>query len=79
MISKFGQENMKIDLENGRRAKNGEMHEHMKHYMKLMNTEVKLEDVTCAAKEFFKTYSSFHLVTARDGFKSTCSSTKYYQ
>ena len=51
----------------------------MKRYVELMKTEVKLEDVTCAAKEFFKTYSSFHLVTARDGAKSTCSCTGYYQ
>ena len=62
---------MKIDLDNGRRAKNTKMEERMKLYMELMNTEVKQEDVTGAAKTFFKTYSSFHLVTARDGAKLT--------
>ena len=31
--------------------------------MELMDLEVRQEDVRCEAKEFFKTYSSFHLVT----------------
>ena len=71
MLSKFGQEITKIELENRRGAKNEEMEEHMKQFMDLMNTEVKQEEITCEAKLFFKTYTSFHLVTASDGLKST--------
>ena len=44
------------------------MEQRMKRFMDLMNMEVRPEDVTCEEKVFFKTYSSFHLVTARDGF-----------
>ena len=76
MPSKFRQESMKIDLENGRRAKSDEMEQRMKRFMDLMNMEVNPAEVTCEAKVFFKTYSSFHLGTARDGFKSTCSTGK---
>ena len=32
----FGQENMKIELETGRRAKNVEMDERLKRFMELM-------------------------------------------
>ena len=63
MLSKFGEENMKNDLETGRRAKSAELEERLKRYMELMDKKVKQEDVTCDAKLFFKTYSSFHLVT----------------
>ena len=67
MLSRFGQESLKIDLEAGRRAKSAEMEERLKRFMDLMDKEVKLEDVTYNSKLFFKTCSSFHLVTARDG------------
>ena len=70
---------MKIDLENGRRAKNAEMEERLKIYMELMDMEVKPEDVTYPVKMFVISYSSFHLVTMRDGFKSTFSCPGYYQ
>ena len=33
MLSKFGRENMKIDLKNGRRAKNEELEARMNRYM----------------------------------------------
>ena len=70
---------MMIELETGRRAKSAEMEGRLKGYMELMDKEVKPEDVKCDAKLFFKTYSSFHLVTVRDGVKATCSYPTYYQ
>ena len=79
MLSRFGQESMKIELESGRRAKNAKKEERLKRFMELMNTEVKPEDLKCESKLFFKTYASFHLVTARDGVKATCSCPTYYQ
>ena len=63
MLSKFGQDNMKIDLASGRRAKNEEMEEQLNRYMELMDLEVRPEDVKCDA--FFKTHASFHFVAAR--------------
>ena len=78
MLSKFGEENTMIDLETGRRAKSSELKECLKRCMKLMHKEVEPEDVTCDAKLFFKIYSSFHLVTARDRVKATCSCPIYY-
>ena len=79
MLLKYGQESMKIYLETGRRVKNAAMEECLKCCMGLMSTEVKPEVVMCKAKLFFKTYSSFHLVTARDKAKETCSCPAYYQ
>ena len=79
MLSKWGEENMKIDLETGRRARSSEMEERLKIYLQLMDEEVKQEDVKCCAKLFFKSYSSFHLVTASDGVKARCSCPAYYQ
>ena len=40
---------------------------------------MKQEDVKCCAKLFFKSYSSFHMVTASDGVKARCSCPAYYQ
>ena len=79
MLSKFGEENLKIELGSGRRAKSAEMEDRLKRFMDLMDKEVKLEDVTYDSKVFFKTCSSFPLVTARDGVKATCSCPAYYQ
>ena len=80
MLSKYGQENMKIDLASGRRAKNEELETRLNRYMDLMDLEVRPEEVKCEAKSSFKTCSSFHLVTARgDGSKSTCSCPRYHQ
>ena len=79
MLSKWGEENMKIDLETGRRVRSSEMEERLKIYLQLMDEEVKPEDVKCVAKLFFKSYSSFHLVTAFDGVKARCSCLAYYQ
>ena len=79
MPSKFGEENMKIDLETGRRARSPEMEERLKVYLQLMDKEVKPEDVKCCAKLFFKSYSLFHLVTACDGVKARCSYPSHYQ
>ena len=70
---------MKIDLENGRRAKNAKMEGRLKIFMELMNMEVKQEDVMCPVKMVFKSNSSFHLVSSRDGSKSTCSCPRYNQ
>ena len=44
--------------------------------MKLLDEEVKPEDVKCESKLFFKTCATFHLVIARDGVKATCSCRK---
>ena len=49
------------------------MKERLKIYLQLMDEEVKPEEMKCAAKLFFKIYSSFHLVTASDGVKARCS------
>ena len=57
MLSKRGQENMRIDLASGRRAKNEEFEERLNRYMDLMDLEARPEDVKCEAKAFFKTYS----------------------
>ena len=51
----------------------------LKHYMELMDKEVKPINVKCEAKLIFKAYSSFHLVTVRDGVKATCSCPTFYQ
>ena len=65
MLSKFGEDNMKIEVGAGRRAANGaELRERMQRYKDLMFTELTPEDVQCEPKKFFKTCSSFHLVTA---------------
>ena len=45
MLSKFGQENMKIDLEIGRRAKNEELEDRLNRYMNLMKLDVTPEEV----------------------------------
>jgi len=79
MLSKWGGENMKIDLETGRRARSVEMEERLKIYLQLMDEEVKPEEVKCDVKLFFKAYSSFHLVTVADGVKARCSCPGYYQ
>ena len=79
MLSKWGGDNMKMDLETGRRARSSEMEERLKIYLQLMYEEVKPEELKCAAKLFFKSYSSFHLVTASDGVKARCSCPAYYQ
>ena len=47
MLSKWGEENMKIDLESGRRARSSEMEERLKIYLQLMDEEVKPEVVKC--------------------------------
>ena len=78
-MSKFGDENLKIDLSAGRRAKSSELEERMERYKDLMHREVTPEDVQCDPRTFFKTCSSFHLVTACDGAKVTCSCPGYYQ
>ena len=51
----------------------------MQRYKDLMFMELTPEDVDCEPKKFFKTCSSFHLVTACDGAKAKCSCTGYYQ
>ena len=79
MLSKWGGENMKIDLETGRRARSVEMEERLKIYLQLMDEEVKPEEVKCDVKLFFKAYSSFHLVTVADGVKARCSCPGYHQ
>ena len=53
MLLKLGEENMKIDLENGRRSSCPEMEERLKIYMQLMDTEGKQEDVKFDVKMFF--------------------------
>ena len=55
------------------------MEERLKIYLQLMEEEAKLEDVKCCAKLFFKSYSSFHLVTASDGAQARYSCPAYYQ
>ena len=50
MLSKFGRDNMKIDLASGRRAKNEVLEERLNQYMDLMDLEVRPEDVKCEAK-----------------------------
>ena len=71
---------MKIDLVSAWRAKKEQMEERLNRYMDLMKLEVRLEDVKCDTKAFFKTCTSFHLVTARgDGSKSTCLCPGCYQ
>jgi len=67
---------MKIELETGRSAKSAEMEGRLKRFMKLLDKEVKPEDVKCESKLFFKTCASFHLIIARDGVKATCSCRK---
>ena len=79
MLSKWGEENMEIDLETGRRARSSEMEQRLKIYLQLMDEEVKPEDVKCCAKLFFKSYFSFHLVTASDCVKARCSCLAYCQ
>ena len=44
MLSKFGQEILKIDLASGRRAKNEEMEERLNCYMELMKLEVRVRE-----------------------------------
>ena len=70
---------LNIDLDSGRRAKSAEMEERLRRYMDLMDEEVKQEDVTYDSKLFFKTCSSFYLVTACSKVKATCSCPAYYQ
>ena len=73
MLSKFGEENMKNNLERCRRVMNALFKEHLNCYMELMSLDVKPEEVRCSAKEVFKTFELFHLVTVHsDGRKSTC-------
>ena len=80
MLSKFGEDNMKIDVGAGRRAATSqELQERMQRFKDLMFTELTPEDVQSEPKKFFKTCSSFHLVTACDGAKAKCSCTGYYQ
>ena len=50
MLSKWGEENMKIDLETGRRARSSEIEERLKIYLQLMDKEVKPEEVKCKQK-----------------------------
>ena len=80
MLSKFGEDNMKIDVGAGRRAAtSAELQERMQRFKDLMFTELTLEDVQSDPKKIFKTCSSFHLVTACDGAMAKCSCTGYYQ
>ena len=55
------------------------MEERLKIYLQLMYEEVKPEELKCAAKLFFKSYASFHLVTVSHGVKARCSCPAYYQ
>ena len=72
MLSKFGEENMKIDLESGRRAKSELLEDRLNRYMKLMRLNAKPEDARCTAKDFLKTMSFFHVVSVCGyGLKST--------
>ena len=74
VLIKFGHENMKIDLTSGRRARNEVFEKRLNQFTELMDLVVRQDDVKCEVKEYFKTYSSLHLVTARgDGSKPTCS------
>ena len=79
VLSKFGRENMKIDLENGRTAKSEELEVRMNRFMGWMKPTVRPEELKFDVKAFFKTYASFHLVTARgDGSKSICPCPTYH-
>ena len=70
---------MKIDLTCGRRAKSEVLERRFNQFMALMELGVRPEDVKCEVKVLFKTFSSFHLVTARgDGSKAACSCPGYF-
>ena len=50
MLSKFGRDNMKIDLASGRSAKNEVLEERLNIFMDLMDLEARPGDVKCEAK-----------------------------
>ena len=55
MLSKFGEDNLKIDLNVGRRAaKSSELEERMERYKELMFTELTPDEVPCEPKNSLK-------------------------
>ena len=80
MLSKFGEVNMKINIEGGRRLKNQLLEERLECFITFMEEEkVKQENVRCPAKKFFKTCASFHVVTViSDGSKGKFSCSDYF-